>query len=201
MYEIPHFPARPDPRLFSLNPLFSAAAVVCCWLQQFVMVLFLLAALAARLPGQPPGPELLRLDKTAGAMGSTFSVALYGFDRVKMETAADAALGEARRLDEMLSNYRSGSEWSQVNREAAEKPVKVSAELFGLLAAAVEYSRQSQGAFDISVGPLMKVWGFYQGSDPIYRTLPGFGGCIRPPPPAARTVPPTPSPAFRRPRG
>ena len=125
--------------------------------------MFLWAGLAARLAGQP-GSELWRLDKSAGAMGTTFSVALYGVDRVKMEAAADAALEEARRLDDLLSNYRFESEWSQVNREAGEQPVKVSAELFGLVAEAIEYSRQSQGAFDITVGPLMKVWGFYQGS-------------------------------------
>lgn len=132
--------------------------------KQIVIVLFLLAGLATAVPGQARGPELLRLEKSAGAMGSTFSVALYGFDRVKMESAADAALEEARRLDEMLSNYRPESEWSLVNREAGEKPVKVSAELFALLSAAVEYSRESEGAFDITVGPLMKVWGFYKGS-------------------------------------
>jgi thiamine biosynthesis lipoprotein len=132
-------------------------------LQQFAIVVFLWAGLAARLAGQP-GSELWRLDKSAGAMGTTFSVALYGVDRVKMEAAADAALEEARRLDDLLSNYRFESEWSQVNREAGEQPVKVSAELFGLVAEAIEYSRQSQGAFDISVGPLMKVWGFYRGS-------------------------------------
>ena len=125
--------------------------------------MFLWAGLAARLAGQP-GSELWRLDKSAGAMGTTFSVALYGVDRVKMEAAADAALEEARRLDDLLSNYRFESEWSQVNREAGEQPVKVSAELFGLVAEAIEYSRQSQGAFDITVGPLMKVWGFYKGS-------------------------------------
>jgi len=129
-----------------------------------VTVLFLLAVLAAPLPGQGFSGELLRLDKSAGAMGSVFSVALYGTDRVKMEAAVDAALEEARRLDEVLSNYRSESEWSQVNREAGTRPVKVSAELFDLLAEAVEYSRQSDGAFDISVGPVMKVWGFYKGS-------------------------------------
>ena len=38
------------------------------------------------------------------------------------------------------------------------------AELFQLLSACLEYSRQSEGAFDITVGPLMKVWGFYKGS-------------------------------------
>ena len=64
----------------------------------------------------------------------------------------------------MLSNYKPDSEWSEVNRDAAERPVKVSPELFELLSACLEYSRQSEGAFDITVGPLMKVWGFYKGT-------------------------------------
>ena len=126
---------------------------------QTVIVLFLLAASAAF--GQQ---ELLRLEKSADAMGSTYSIALYGYDRVKMEAAADAAFDEVRRLDDLLSNYLPGSEWSEVNRDAAAKPVKVSPELFALLSACVEYSRESEGAFDITVGPLMKVWGFYKGS-------------------------------------
>jgi len=97
-------------------------------------------------------------------MGSTYTIALYGTDRIKMEAAADAAFEEVRRLDELLSNYKPESEWSEVNRNAATRPVKVSPELFGLIQACLEYSRQSEGAFDITVGPLMKVWGFYKGS-------------------------------------
>jgi thiamine biosynthesis lipoprotein len=126
-------------------------------LKQFVVVLFLSGTLAAQ-------PELLRLEENGDAMGATYSVVVYGYDRVKMEAAVDAAFDEVRRLDEMLSNYRADSEWSEVNRHAAEKPVKVSPELFQLLSACVAYSRESEGAFDISVGPLMKVWGFYKGS-------------------------------------
>ena len=124
-----------------------------------MLVLFLLA-----LPAAYGQQELLRLEKSADAMGSTYSIALYGYDRVKMEAAADAAFDEVRRLDDLLSNYLPGSEWSEVNRDAAAKPVKVSPELFALLSACVEYSRESEGAFDITVGPLMKVWGFYKGS-------------------------------------
>jgi FAD:protein FMN transferase len=124
-----------------------------------VLVLFLLA-----LPAAYGQQELLRLEKSADAMGSTYSIALYGSDRVKMEAAADAAFDEVRRLDELLSNYQPGSQWSEVNRNAGLQPVKVSAELFQLLAACLEYSRESEGAFDITVGPLMKVWGFYKGS-------------------------------------
>jgi len=107
---------------------------------------------------------MLRLEQSAEAMGSAFSIVLYGYGREKLEEAAQAAFEEVRQLDDMLSNYKPDSEWSKVNREAAEHPVRVSAELFHLLAACQEYSRESEGAFDISVGPLMKVWGFYKGT-------------------------------------
>jgi thiamine biosynthesis lipoprotein len=117
--------------------------------------------LPAALPAQQP--ELLRIDRTGDAMGAMYSVSLYGRDQAKMEAAADAAFDEVGRLDAMLSNYRPESEWSGVNRHAAEAPVKVSPELFQLLSACLAYSRESEGAFDISVGPLMKLWGFYKG--------------------------------------
>ncbi len=111
-----------------------------------------------------PGADLLRLEQSVDAMGSTFSVAVYGSERETMMAAVEAAFGEVQRLDNMLSNYKPASEWSQVNRYAAERPVAVSPELFGLLSECLEYSRESQGAFDITVGPLMKVWGFYKGT-------------------------------------
>jgi FAD:protein FMN transferase len=130
-------------------------------MKQFVVVLFLSGIFG---PAAVRSQEELRLESSADAMGSTYSLVLYGEDRAKLETASEDAFEEVRRLDRLLSNYRPESEWSQVNRYAAERPVRVSAELFQLLSACVEYSRQSEGAFDISVGPLMKVWGFYKGS-------------------------------------
>jgi thiamine biosynthesis lipoprotein len=51
-----------------------------------------------------------------------------------------------------------------VNRRAADGPVRVSPELFQLLLKCMATSRESEGAFDIAVGPLMKLWGFYKGS-------------------------------------
>src|SRR5580658_5581188 len=97
-------------------------------------------------------------------MGSTYSVELYGYDPATLTEAADAALEEARRLDGLLSNYKPESEWSRINQHAAEGPMRISPEMFHLLSACVEYSRESEGAFDITVGPLMKVWGFYKGT-------------------------------------
>jgi len=97
-------------------------------------------------------------------MGSAYSVVVYGEDRTRMEEAVDAAFAEVQRLDQMLSNYKPESELSEINRYAGEHPVAVTQEMFDLLAACVEYSRESEGAFDITVGPLMKVWGFYKGT-------------------------------------
>jgi thiamine biosynthesis lipoprotein len=127
-------------------------------------VLTAVAGLCLLLSTPAFGQELQRLEKSADAMGSTYSIAVYGTDRVKMEAAIDAAFDEARLLDDLLSNYKPDSEWSQVNRTAAQKPVVVSPDLFRLLQQCLEYSRESEGAFDITVGPLMKVWGFYKGT-------------------------------------
>ncbi len=114
----------------------------------------------AGVPDRTP----LRAEGSIDAMGGAFSIAAYGEDRARLETAIAEALDEARRLNEELSNYLPSSEWSRMNRLAGQGPVAISKELFDLLAACVEYSRASDGAFDISVGPLMKVWGFYKGT-------------------------------------
>jgi len=135
-------------------------------LKQLVLVLVLLPLVwAAEAPARPAANSgALRLESSLVAMGSAYAVAVYGDDRTRMEEAVDAAFGEVRRLDEMLSNYKPQSELSEINRDAAERPVAVTAEMFQLLSACMEYSRESEGAFDITVGPLMKVWGFYKGT-------------------------------------
>jgi FAD:protein FMN transferase len=97
-------------------------------------------------------------------MGTVFTVEMYGPDAVQLTRAADRALAEASRIDHLLSNYLPDSELSRVNRDAARAPVKVSQELFDLLSTCVAVSRESEGTFDITVGPLMKIWGFFKDS-------------------------------------
>ena len=107
------------------------------------------------------------MERSLNAMGTTYTVALYGTDRFALDAAIDQAFDEVKRLDGMLSNYKEDSEWSRVNREAPRQPVAVTEELYNLLAACLEYSRRSEGSFDITVGPLMKIWGFYKGTNHI----------------------------------
>ncbi len=107
---------------------------------------------------------VVREEGSIDAMGSVTTVVAYGHNSRRLQAAIADALDEMRRLDEMLSNYKPHSEWSEMNRSASRQPFHASEELFDLLAACVDYSRKSQGTFDISVGPLMKVWGFYKGT-------------------------------------
>jgi thiamine biosynthesis lipoprotein len=97
-------------------------------------------------------------------MGTVFAVEMYGPDPAQLARAGDRALAEASRIDHLLSNYLPDSELSRVNRDAAKAPVKVSQEFFDLLSTCVAVSRESEGTFDITVGPLMKVWGFFKDS-------------------------------------
>ncbi len=105
-----------------------------------------------------------RFESSLYAMGSTFSLILYGDDPKRLEEAATAAFEEILRLDAMLSNYRPESEWSRMNLSAGQRPFELSTELFEFLERCQAYSRQSDGAFDISVGPLTRVWGFHGGT-------------------------------------
>jgi len=128
--------------------------------KRFVVFLFLAAVWASAAGTE----KLVRFEETLDAMGTGITVVAYGEDRFRLQAAVSAALDEAKRLDEMLSNYRPQSEWSSMNRLAAKQPFQASKELFDLLTACRDYNGSSDGAFDISVGPLMKIWGFYKGT-------------------------------------
>lgn len=119
-------------------------------------VLLLLCCLPAR-------SDWVRHEASAHTMGSVFTIAAYGEDRRLLTAAVEAAFQEARRIDQLLSHYRASSELSEVNREAGRRPVRVSPEFFDLLQKCYQYSEASEGAFDWTVGALMKVWGFYRG--------------------------------------
>ena len=108
--------------------------------------------------------EKLRIESSLDAMGSVYTIVAYGEDRNVLQSAIDLSFEEVKRLDDLLSNYKPRSEWSMVNREAGSRPVRVGPELFGLVEACLRYSEASDGAFDITVGPLVRTWGFFRGS-------------------------------------
>lgn len=98
-------------------------------------------------------------------MATRFEIALHGGNPVALRAAGEEALDEIDRLEAQLSLYRPGSELARLNREAHERPVRVTPELFRLLARALEFSRATGGAFDITVAPLVRCWGFMGGAE------------------------------------
>ncbi|NPV71910.1 MAG: FAD:protein FMN transferase [Firmicutes bacterium] len=76
------------------------------------------------------------------------------------DAAAQAALDEFRHLERLLNPYDEGSELAAINRSAGKGPVKVSPETFEVIEQAVRFAESSGGAFDPTVLPLVKAWGF-----------------------------------------
>ena len=89
-------------------------------------------------------------EREAAIMGTRISVELWLEDAGQAEAAIDAVIAEMHRIDDLMSHYKPESQLSQINREAANGPVKVDAELAGLIARALEFSELSGGAFDIT---------------------------------------------------
>ncbi|MBI1765751.1 MAG: FAD:protein FMN transferase, partial [Acidobacteria bacterium] len=107
--------------------------------------------------------ELIRYEDSRVSMASTYTIVVYGRDTQTSRLAVNAAFDEVDRLDRLMSHYKPASPLSRLNREAAQQSVKTEAELFDFLTECLRYSRASDGAFDITVGALMKAWGFFRG--------------------------------------
>ncbi len=101
------------------------------------------------------------------AMATRFELVLAGDDPVRLRAAGEEALAEIRRLERQLSPFDPRSEVSRVNARAGREPVPVTPTLFRLLERARHLWDLTGGAFDPTVGPLMRCWGFRGGAGPI----------------------------------
>ena len=96
-------------------------------------------------------------------MATRFEVLLCGDNPMALRSAGEEALDEIERLEAQLSLFRPSSEISRLNARAAYGPVRVSPAVFGLLQHAQKLNRETAGAFDITIAPLMRCWGFLSG--------------------------------------
>ena len=96
-------------------------------------------------------------------MACVYAIEAYGPDAKALPRIVEDAFDEVDRIDRLMSHYKADSPLSRLNREAARHPVAVEPELFDFIVEALRYNRESSGAFDITVGPLMKAWGFFRG--------------------------------------
>ncbi len=94
------------------------------------------------------------------AMATRFEIVLHGENPVALRAAGEEALREIERLEARLSLYRPDSEIARLNARAAREPVRVTPEVFALLQHAQRLTLETGGAFDITIAPLMRCWGF-----------------------------------------
>lgn len=86
----------------------------------------------------------------APIMGTNIQVELWADSEATGNKATSAVLAEMERINQAMSPYIATSELSRLNARAANEAVKVSQELFDLVALSVSFSEQTQGAFDIT---------------------------------------------------
>jgi thiamine biosynthesis lipoprotein len=104
------------------------------------------------------------------AMATRFEILLHGENAAALRAAGEEALDEIGRLESQLSLYQPTSEIAHVNARAAREPVRVSPNVFHLLEQARRLHRETGGAFDISIAPLVRCWGFMGGTGKMPET-------------------------------
>lgn len=91
-------------------------------------------------------------------MGTFAHLKAIAKDPNTAKKCVETAFAELEKVDNLMSDYKSDSEISQVNRDSAQRDVKVSKSTLEVLQKSVEFSRLSEGAFDITIGPLSDLW-------------------------------------------
>ncbi len=95
-------------------------------------------------------------------MACEFTVYLNAGQYPRATERAIQALDLLEPLEDQLSVYRPHSEVSEINRQAASRPVLIEARLCELLARGLHLNTVTRGAFDMTAGPLSRVWGFHR---------------------------------------
>jgi thiamine biosynthesis lipoprotein len=91
-------------------------------------------------------------------MGTRFRIILYVTDEATAKRASAAAFRRIAELDGIMSDYQPTSELMRLNAKAGGKAVPVGADLFTILSRSQEISKQTDGAFDATVGPVVRLW-------------------------------------------
>ena len=105
-----------------------------------------------------PHPGLSRFESVEPHMGTLVRVTVYVTGEAAARAAFRAAFDRIHQLDGILSDYRADSELNRLTRTAVGRPVPVSEDLFAVLLASRELAEVTGGAFDVTQGPVIRLW-------------------------------------------
>src|SRR5262249_10806183 len=135
----------------------SASAPVLGWARWFLLLLSV--AFCPGLLAEEPSAVLERFEFNEPEMGVPFRLVLYATDLSLGEAAARAAFKRVAELNEVMSDYETDSELNELSRTSGQgKAVPVSKDLWTVLERAQEFAQRSDGAFDMTVGPVVSLW-------------------------------------------
>ncbi len=120
---------------------------------RFISIIFL-AGLCLPVHSQETFMRTLKL------MGSRYEISVVAANQDEGDRYIDLAVEEISRIEKSISSWDPDSQTSQINRNAGIAPVKVDAELFGLVERALQISKITDGAFDISYAAMDRIWIF-----------------------------------------
>lgn len=114
--------------------------------------------IAIYFPAQVHGQEK-RYEFEKGLMGSPFRLVVYSTSDTLAQQAARKAFSRIEDLNEILSDYRDGSEINRLSAQSGTgKWIEVSDDLYKVLSISKKISRKTRGTFDITVGPVVQLW-------------------------------------------
>jgi len=103
-------------------------------------------------------PDLQRFEYKQYHMGNDVRIVVYAPDQDLAERACRAAFDRFAELDDILSDYRANSELMRLCAHAGGPPVRVSRDLYVVLERSQQVARQSDGAFDVTCSPVVRLW-------------------------------------------
>ncbi len=103
--------------------------------------------------------------RSSRAMGTRVTVTMWGVDGKLVEAGSAAVFAEFARVDRLMTSWLDSSDVSKINSAAGRRAIPVGEEVFAVIARALDVSRRSQGAFDITVGAFRGLWKFDQDID------------------------------------
>ncbi len=91
-------------------------------------------------------------------MGTFARVVVIAADSEAAEKCIESAFMQINKVDDLMSDYKSDSEISRVNRDGYNEAVQISQSTYEVLQRSIEFSELTNGAFDVTVGPLVELF-------------------------------------------
>lgn len=139
---------------------YPMSAILCSNLRRLLLLGAILVSVVGWESGKACGQnQLLRYEATEPHMGTRFTLVFYAPEPGIANQVQRAAFERVRELNEILSDYDEQSELSRLSASAPHsEPVGVSDDLWKVLERAQYWAQQSGGAFDVTIGPVSRLW-------------------------------------------